>query len=233
MKFQNKTQLKIQISEGITHLQRNVAYVEIKVKMGEYRKTLHLEKALLSKPSKVFELFLEKDLPTIIEKKDFIRRFGAACKTPNKMSRSISDEVGFFDEEYVTPEKTYSHSSKKFSVYHEEHQFDSTARKVFSEQSYRPLRKAMTELCNSSDLAVIAVATTFAGILLPLSDIKTGLIVFLAQESTTGKTTMLKLGRAFYPPEYAYFTDNAGFTNSGLEDILASHNHQTLFFDEF
>ncbi|MDQ3194926.1 MAG: DUF927 domain-containing protein [Pseudomonadota bacterium] len=140
-----------------------------------------------------------------------------------KRARCVN-RTGWYGGAFVLPERTIGGASEQV-IY----QAESSARDYRQAGTLEQWRAEVAALCAGNSRLVLSVSVAFAAMLLNASGAESGGLN-LVGESSTGKTTALKVAASVYgAPDYA---KRWRATTNGLEGLAALHSDTLLILDE-
>ena len=226
------TELTITIKQGCCHIQKKIQYMLIEVEHGDKSYILGFPASFIDSPVKILAEFRDFGLSLECRKSEFIKVFESARNGVKAIDILISSLPGFYGGQYVTPTNTFKKTNKSTRV-RSEQSLSLKKRATYSKSTYKKFKKTVESIVVKSKVATLFTASTYAGILLGALTKTEGLIVYRAAKSSTGKTTLMKMAKEFWPKEVVSHLSRTDFTMAGLEDTLSESNNQTIFLDEF
>lgn len=142
---------------------------------------------------------------------------------PNERARCVN-RTGWHDTCFVLPTQTFG-SSKEKVIYQSDHQ----AKNYIQAGTLQEWQENISNLCAGNSRLVLAISCAFAAMLLKPTNSESGGINFVG-ESSTGKTTALKVAASVYgSPSYLQLWRA---TSNGLEGVAVLHSDTLLILDE-
>lgn len=226
------TELTITIKQGCCHIQKKIQYMLIDVEYGDQSYSRGFPASSIDNPTKILTEFRDIGLSLECRKSDFNKVFEKARNDVKAIDILITSSPGFYGGQYVTPTNTFKKTNKSTRV-RSEQSLSLKKRATYSKSTYKKLKKIVESTVVKSKVGALYIASTYAGILLGALTKTEGLIVYRAAKSSTGKTTLMKMAKEFWPKEVVSHLSRTDFTLAGLEDTLSESNNQTIFLDEF
>lgn len=224
--------LNIIIKQGCCHIQKKIQYMLIEVQYDDTWYSQGVPASLIDSPTKILSDFRDAGLSLECRKPEFIKAFDKARNDMKSTGILLSSSPGFYFDQYVTPTNTFKKENESTRVRSDQSLLLERPT-AYSKSTYNSFKKVIERIVAKSKVAALFTATTYAGVLLGALRKTEGLIVYRAAKSSTGKTTLMKMAKEFWPQNVVSHLSRTDFTLAGLEDTLSESNNQTIFLDEF